>query len=264
MGTFSMRELTRLSSAETLAQARNSESSNRSILTKLSIDRTKSLARREAWYGSSWNPFRRFKSNESRGSDIEEGFTGGEGQHTTDTPGANGDAIQSTVVGESSANGEKSQMRGANASEDTAVDSQSTGRPRSEEHKARSRFMSTFHRKKSDSTSDQTRTETGMTGKTNKSGRASMKHKKFTFRNQIQATLFNSWINVLLIAAPVGIALHFVPGMKDEAIFVVNFIAIIPLAALLSYATEEIALRVGETLGGLLNASFGYVPSLLY
>ena len=42
-------------------------------------------------------------------------------------------------------------------------------------------------------------------------------------------------------------------------IFVINFIAIIPLAALLSYATEEIALRVGETLGGLLNATFGYV-----
>jgi len=40
---------------------------------------------------------------------------------------------------------------------------------------------------------------------------------------------------------------------------VVNFIAIIPLAALLSYATEEIALRIGETLGGLMNATFGYV-----
>jgi len=26
---------------------------------------------------------------------------------------------------------------------------------------------------------------------------------------------------------------------------------------MLSYATEEIALRVGETLGGLLNATFG-------
>lgn len=41
----------------------------------------------------------------------------------------------------------------------------------------------------------------------------------------------------------------------------VNFIAIIPLAGMLSYATEEIALRTGEVLGGLLNASFGYVLS---
>ena len=67
---------------------------------------------------------------------------------------------------------------------------------------------------------------------------------------------FGSWINILLIAAPVGIAL----GASHQnfiGVFVVNFIAIIPLAALLSYATEEIALRVGETLGGLLNATFG-------
>lgn len=41
-------------------------------------------------------------------------------------------------------------------------------------------------------------------------------------------------------------------------VFVVNFIAIIPLAGMLSYATEEIALRTGEVMGGLLNASFGY------
>lgn len=79
----------------------------------------------------------------------------------------------------------------------------------------------------------------------------------FTFANQIQRTILNSWINVLLVAAPVGIALGAVPNMNQYAIFVVNFIAIIPLAAMLSFATEEIAMRTGETLGGLLNASFG-------
>lgn len=79
----------------------------------------------------------------------------------------------------------------------------------------------------------------------------------FTFANQLQRTLLNSWINVLLIAAPVGIALGAIPNMNEYAIFVVNFVAIIPLAAMLSFATEEIALRTGETLGGLLNASFG-------
>lgn len=80
----------------------------------------------------------------------------------------------------------------------------------------------------------------------------------FTVRNQLGATIFNSWVNVLLIAAPVGIALNYV-GVDGKAVFVVNFIAIIPLAGLLSFATEEIALHVGESLGGLLNASFGYV-----
>jgi Ca2+:H+ antiporter len=36
-----------------------------------------------------------------------------------------------------------------------------------------------------------------------------------------------------------------------------------PLAAMLSYATEEIALRTGETLGGLLNATFGNAVELI-
>lgn len=79
----------------------------------------------------------------------------------------------------------------------------------------------------------------------------------FTFANQIQRTFLNSWINILLILAPIGIVLGAIPNMNKYAIFVVNFVAIIPLAAMLSFATEEIALRTGETLGGLLNATFG-------
>ena len=54
------------------------------------------------------------------------------------------------------------------------------------------------------------------------------------------------------------IALNYT-GINSKIVFCVNFIAIIPLAAMLSFATEEIALHVGESLGGLLNASFKYV-----
>jgi hypothetical protein len=86
----------------------------------------------------------------------------------------------------------------------------------------------------------------------------------YTVANQLQRTFFNSWINVLLVAAPIGIAMNFIPSTKGVPVFVVNFIAIIPLAAMLSFATEEIALRTGETLGGLLNATFGYVLLLRY
>ncbi|PYH49252.1 hydrogen/calcium exchanger domain-containing protein [Aspergillus saccharolyticus JOP 1030-1] len=85
---------------------------------------------------------------------------------------------------------------------------------------------------------------------------------KFTAVGQLKATLFNSWINVLLFAAPVGIALNYV-DVPPVAVFVVNFIAIIPLAAMLSYATEEIAMRTGETIGGLLNATFGNAVELI-
>lgn len=79
---------------------------------------------------------------------------------------------------------------------------------------------------------------------------------KFTFVGQLKATVFNSPINILLLMVPVGIAVHFT-NLSPIGVFVINFIAIIPLAAMLSYATEEIALRTGETLGGLLNATFG-------
>lgn len=85
---------------------------------------------------------------------------------------------------------------------------------------------------------------------------------RFTLVGQLKATIFNSWINVLLICAPVGIALNYI-HVNPVAVFVVNFIAIIPLAAMLSYATEEIAMRTGETIGGLLNATFGNAVELI-
>lgn len=85
----------------------------------------------------------------------------------------------------------------------------------------------------------------------------------FTVANQLQRTFLNSWINVLLIAAPVGIALNYVDSVSRIAVFVINFIAIIPLAAMLSFATEEIALRTGEVLGGLINATFGNAVELI-
>lgn len=88
------------------------------------------------------------------------------------------------------------------------------------------------------------------------------KRPRFTVASQLRATVFNSWINVLIFAAPAGIALHLVKA-NPIAVFVVNFIAIIPLAAMLSCATEEIALRTGETIGGLLNASFGNAVELI-
>jgi Ca2+:H+ antiporter len=47
------------------------------------------------------------------------------------------------------------------------------------------------------------------------------------------------------------------------AVFITNFIAIIPLASLLGFATEELAIRVGQTIGGLLNATFGNAVELI-
>ena len=86
--------------------------------------------------------------------------------------------------------------------------------------------------------------------------------RKIPAKDQVHAVLFGSWINMLLLAVPVGFVVNYL-HINGIAIFIVNFIAIIPLAAMLSYATEEIALRAGDILGGLLNATFGYVSPLL-
>ncbi|KAJ2706407.1 hypothetical protein H4R19_005016 [Coemansia spiralis] len=78
----------------------------------------------------------------------------------------------------------------------------------------------------------------------------------------IKLSLLSSWVNVLLLLVPVGIASH--PAkFPDVAVFVINFFAIVPLAKLLGYATEQLALHLGEALGGLLNATFGNAVELL-
>ena len=74
--------------------------------------------------------------------------------------------------------------------------------------------------------------------------------------------MFSSYANLLLVFIPVGIALHFVK-VNPTVVFVMNFLAIIPLAGLLSFATEEIALKVGQVLGGLMNATFGNAVELI-
>jgi len=73
---------------------------------------------------------------------------------------------------------------------------------------------------------------------------------------------FSNYVNVLLVFVPLGI-ISGALGWGAIATFVLNFLAIIPLAALLSFATEELALKVGETLGGLLNATFGNAVELI-
>ncbi|KXJ96119.1 Sodium/calcium exchanger protein-domain-containing protein [Microdochium bolleyi] len=75
--------------------------------------------------------------------------------------------------------------------------------------------------------------------------------------------LFHSWINVFLVFVPVGIAVAKIPNMPPGAIFGINAVAIIPLAALLSHATESVARKMGDTVGALLNVTFGNAVELI-
>ncbi len=61
---------------------------------------------------------------------------------------------------------------------------------------------------------------------------------------------------------PVSITAHFL-GWSDLVIFVTAALAIIPLAGWMGTATEEIAVVLGPSLGGLMNATFGNATELI-
>ena len=67
----------------------------------------------------------------------------------------------------------------------------------------------------------------------------------------------------LLVFVP---ALFVVEHLRPQAhtlLFVLSILAIVPLAALLSHATESVGARTGDTVGGLLNASLGNLTELV-
>lgn len=82
------------------------------------------------------------------------------------------------------------------------------------------------------------------------------------FFHILYATLASNYVNVLLVFVPLGIIAG-AASWNPIVVFVLNFLAIIPLASLLSFATVELSVKLGETLGGLLNASFGNAVELI-
>ncbi|TID25231.1 calcium/proton exchanger [Venturia nashicola] len=82
------------------------------------------------------------------------------------------------------------------------------------------------------------------------------------FLSHTKGALLHSWINVLLIFVPLGIAVK-VAGLSPSIVFAMNAVAVIPLAGLLAHATESVAGRLGDTLGALLNVSFGNAVELI-
>ncbi|KAF3884733.1 MULTISPECIES: calcium/proton exchanger [Nostocales] len=67
---------------------------------------------------------------------------------------------------------------------------------------------------------------------------------------------------VLSLFIPVSLAAHYLEW-GDLIVFGTACLAILPLAAWMGAATEEIAVVVGPTLGGLLNATFGNATELI-
>lgn len=72
------------------------------------------------------------------------------------------------------------------------------------------------------------------------------------------------WLYYLLLIAIIAPLLSLFGGARYEmAIFICSAIGIVPLAALIGRATEDLEYYVGPTAGGLLNATFGNAPELI-
>jgi Ca2+:H+ antiporter len=81
-----------------------------------------------------------------------------------------------------------------------------------------------------------------------------LKKAKRSFRPSI------SWLYVFI---PVTVALEHVENVPAPVLFFSAALAIVPIAGLIVQSTEQIAIRTGEAVGGLLNATFGNAPELI-
>src|SRR3989441_3131019 len=72
------------------------------------------------------------------------------------------------------------------------------------------------------------------------------------------------WFYYLLIMAIVATIINLIWGRQQEmAIFICSAISLIPLAAPIGRATEDLEYFVGPIAGGLLNATFGNAPEII-
>lgn len=69
-------------------------------------------------------------------------------------------------------------------------------------------------------------------------------------------------LNAFLVIIPISWALHFT-HQNETVVFVLSGLGLVPLAALLGFGTEQIALRTSQSVGGLLNATLGNLIEMI-
>ena len=67
----------------------------------------------------------------------------------------------------------------------------------------------------------------------------------------------------MLVFVPIVLVAEKVAPSSHTLLFVLAVLAIVPLAALLSHATESVAEKTGDAIGGLLNATLGNLTELI-
>lgn len=82
------------------------------------------------------------------------------------------------------------------------------------------------------------------------------------FIPSLRSMITSSWVNWLLFFIPIGTVSYLVK-ISPVLTFVTNLIAIIPLSAMLTEATERIAAESGDTIGAMINISLGNLVELI-
>ncbi|CAK9007505.1 Ca(2+)/H(+) antiporter (ApCAX), partial [Durusdinium trenchii] len=78
----------------------------------------------------------------------------------------------------------------------------------------------------------------------------------------VREYILGNKVCIFLLLIPFG-TIAALLNWGDEAVFLLNFFAILPLAQLLGDFTEEVALYTNDTVGGLLNATLGNATELI-
>lgn len=78
----------------------------------------------------------------------------------------------------------------------------------------------------------------------------------------IRLVVFSNKLNLLMPFGPLAVLVH---GLSDHNgwVFFLTLLGITPLAERLGYATEQLSFYTGDTVGGLLNATFGNATELI-
>jgi Ca2+:H+ antiporter len=70
-------------------------------------------------------------------------------------------------------------------------------------------------------------------------------------------------VHWLFVFIPITVVLEHIGKVPAPVIFFSAALAIVPIAALIVQATEQLSMRTGDAVGGLLNATFGNAPELI-
>lgn len=73
----------------------------------------------------------------------------------------------------------------------------------------------------------------------------------------------SKWVNLLWPIVPVAIALHFARPKWHLAIFITNYIAMVPAANMVGFAGSEFARKVPKVLGVIVETTFGSVVEIV-